>query len=142
MNYYNYKLKKYLIVLFWAITIFSSKAQVNLVPNPSFEDKFNCINNNYFLEQFIYNWSGGKGYYNTCRTFDFGVPNNISGYQNPKTGNAYCGIYTIASGGGQLRQYIQVKLNETLQVNNSYRVQFYVSLGDTFHANSNNLSSG
>ena len=126
------------MVLFCAISIFSAQAQVNLVPNPSFEDNFNCLNNNYYLEEFIYNWFGGKGYYNTCRTFDFSVPSNISGNQSPNSGNAYCGIYTRGVS-GQLRQYIQVKLLDTLHPNNRYRVSFYVSLGDTLHANCNSI---
>lgn len=141
MNYYNYNVKKYLIVLFWAISIFSSKAQVNLVPNASFQDEYTCNYSNLLLEDYIYNWYGGLGYFNPCINISsLGVPSNLCGNQWPRTGNAYCGIYTRALA-GQLRQYIQVKLLDTLHTNNRYRVSFYVSLGDTMHANCNSIGA-
>jgi hypothetical protein len=117
------------------------QSQTNLVPNSSFEDKFTCNDFNYYLETFIYNWYGGKGYYNVCRLSDFGVPVNISGHQYPRTGDAYCGIYTRANGSLPLRQYIQVKLTETLQAGKMYKVIFYVSQGDTMHANCNSIGA-
>jgi len=134
-------MKKCLIILFVTFNIISAKSQINLVPNSSFEDEYTCNYSNYLLEDYIYNWYGGRGYFNSCISIALGVPENILGHQYPRTGNAYCGIFTIASGGGQLRQYIQVKLIDTLQTNGKYRVSFYVSLGDTMHANCNSIGA-
>jgi len=43
-----------------------TKAQINLVPNASFEDTITCHSYD-LLEYNIYNWKGGLGYYNTCK---------------------------------------------------------------------------
>jgi hypothetical protein len=133
-------MKKYLILTFLAFRIFSVKAQINLVPNPSFEDEFSCNYTTLLLEDYIYNWYGGKGYFNSCISIVLNVPDNIIGHQYPRTGNAYCGIYTRFKLAPN-REYIQVKLNDTLQANGKYRVSFYVSLGDTLHANCNSIGA-
>lgn len=133
-------MKKCLILLFWTFSIISAKSQINLVPNSSFENGYTCNYSNLLLENYIYNWYGGRGYFNTCISNPLNVPENIFGHQYPRTGNAYCGIYTRFKLAPN-RQYIQVKLIDTLQSNGKYRVSFYVSLGDTLHANCNSIGA-
>jgi OOP family OmpA-OmpF porin len=116
-------------------------AQQNLVINPSFEDGITPTQPLFYLENFIYQWHGGFGYFNTNRVGDFGVPNNEVGHQYPYTGNAYTGIYTSMQSPTNLRQYIQSKLIVPLQNGLKYKVSFYVSLADTIHAYNNSIGA-
>ena len=84
-----------LIFLFvWAVSL---KAQVNLVPNPSFEICSPCPDN---VDQVIRatGWDRVREtpeYFNACagptNNFIY-VPTNQNGYQYAATGNAYCGF--------------------------------------------------
>lgn len=137
---------KKIIGLLISLYSFNLQAQTNLVLNPSFEDKFTCINTSLLLEDYIYFWYGGRGYFNTCFSSTSGVdvPNNQCGNQMPRTGNAYCGIYTFSKSTAPpfaLRNYIQTKFNQNLLVGKKYRVAFYVSLGDTMHASNNTIGA-
>ena len=119
-----FTMKKLIIMLCISTSVMQFtqvKSQPNLVPNYSFEDTLNCGSSQFYLEDIVTFWCGGRGYFNACRSFYFGVPNNIFGLQYAKTGNAYCGIYTAANGTSPLRQYIQTKLNAQLSVNKKYR---------------------
>ena len=131
-------LRKIICALLFCLEILFSnniKAQQNLVPNPSFEDTLLISGQNFYLEHHITNWNGGRGYFNANQVGSFGsVPSNDVGYQYPRTGNAYCGIYTYAKYTSPIRQYIQTKLKQKLVYNKKYKVSFYVSLGDTMHA--------
>jgi len=133
-------MKTLIIVVFLLFSIGNSKAQ-NLVPNPSFEDTLNCNDTYFYLEALVTHWRGGMGYYNTCRTNNLGVPNNITGFQYPRTGNAYCGIYTNLKYTTPIRQYIQTKLTQKLLNNKKYKISFYVSLGDALHAYTNSIGA-
>jgi hypothetical protein len=134
-------MKKIAIIVFLTLNL-KVQSQVNLVPNPSFEETFSCSDFNLiYLENFIYNWYGGRGYFNVCRVGDFDIPINICGHQYPRSGNAYCGIYTYLKNTYPIRHYIQTKLSETLIENKKYKVSFFVSLGDTLHANCNSIGA-
>lgn len=110
--------------------------QVNLVPNPSFEDYNSCPN---FLAELgkCYNWYNpnlsSPDYYNSCciQPYPNGadVPRNWPGYQFASTGNAYSGIACFADSLNQ-REYIAVRLADTLNQGKSYFVEFYVSLAN------------
>lgn len=136
-------MKKLVLILILFFIIKLGKAQPNLVPNPSFEDKFTCINTSLLLQDYIYYWNGGRGYFNNCFSSTSGadVPNNQFGNQTPKTGNAYCGIYTYLKNSYAIRHYIQTRLIDTLVQGKNYRVAFYVSLSDTMHAFNNSIGA-
>lgn len=116
----------------------SGKAQ-NLVPNPSFEEYYMCPDNamtpggsiNFTVE-----WSnpcsaGNPDYFHTCATTpSLMVPNNGFGIHSPRTGQAYAGFYTYGSNIPDVREYIQVRLKDSLKANYTYCVAFYVSLAD------------
>ncbi len=119
------------------------QAQVNLVPNPSFEDTIHCP----FMPGQIYyasHWSGPNGgttdLFNSCASISSGVsiPYNIVGNQNPRTGNGYAGIYTWVNG-VNLRDYVQTKIDSILIPSHKYCVKFYVSLQDTGNIACNNI---
>jgi hypothetical protein len=115
------------------------KAQTNLVPDSSFEDNYTCNGTTIFLEDFLSNWRGGLGYFNPCLNTNYNVPSNIVGYQFPRTGDAYCGIYTFGRNSYPIRQYIQAPLLATLEPSKKYLVSFFVSLGDSLHAFNNSI---
>ncbi len=119
-------------------------AQQNLVPNGSFEEYSQCPDpatvdpmpdNMIELAMGWYNPTGyTPDYFNSCVTVtnSYSVPTNGYGYQVPRTGNAYCGIYIPVRSGNSLREYIQTKLIEPLIAGEEYSVKFYVSLADNF----------
>lgn len=109
----------------------------NLVQNPSFEDTIGCPTD----EGQLYNatgWfnptQGSPDYYNACYSgggiFDMGIPSNWIGYQNPRTGNGYSGI-AVYTPLGESREYIEVRLKDTLESGKKYYVSLYVSLADS-----------
>ena len=135
-------MKTLLLIIVLIININISKGQQNLVPNSSFEDTITC-NGLEHLEFNIYYWRGGLGYFNVCRTFDRSVPNNEVGTQYPKGGDSYCGLYTYGKtlDFSTFRNYIQVKLINTLVATKRYKVEFYVSAADVLHAKSNSIGA-
>lgn len=154
----NYKINKYLrgnsLLLLPLFFIFSSlKSQVNLVPNPSFEQLDSCIVD--FQNQFIWPYvpiqlatpwdtlkSGGGGnggiLCNECFNPNpsIGVPKNISGgggsFQQPRTGKGYIYInfFKKAAPAVAWRFYSQTPLTTTLTSNKAYCVTFYASFSN------------
>jgi OOP family OmpA-OmpF porin len=135
-------MKKLILILLLNAIAKLGDAQINLVPNSSFENYFNLNANGNLVENFIYNWYGGRGYLHVNRSDPYySVPANGFGYQYPHTGNAYCGIYTYLKNSYPIRHYIQTRLMDTLTAGKKYRVAFYVSLGDTLHAFNNSIGA-
>jgi OOP family OmpA-OmpF porin len=106
----------------------------NLVPNPSFEDTITCP------------WTDDKINYATgwfkpsvsssdlLHTCSSTVPSNFFGYQNANTGNAYAGLYSYHTVGGvdsNYREYISIKLMDSLMQGEKYDVDFYISRSDS-----------
>jgi gliding motility-associated-like protein len=140
--------KTFYILLFFLIGgAVRLSAQVNLVPNPSFELYDTCPNS--FPDPgLIYSavpWfqpdtcimgstrlSSSSDYFNICTSNFFSVPSNGVGYQNARTGDGYAGIFFITGypSPSGVREYIEVKLLDTLKHNNLYYVEFYVSLAN------------
>lgn len=128
----------YQILLFFFLFIISflSKGQVNLIPNPSFEDYSECSTSP--LIQFLNNWfipegGGSSDYFNTCINPVWpimGVPNNSFGMQPPRTGNGYCGFGTFEDG-FDAKEYLRVDLIEELKPNRIYCLSFWLSLSDS-----------
>lgn len=106
----------------------------NLVPNYSFEVSDSCPQA-YTPVDIAPPWKqptyGTTDYFNACGTFGSGVPFNSAGYQPAQDGFAYCGIAMYAdSSGTNYREYIQVKLLDTLLADSCYKLTFYVALGE------------
>ncbi|MBI4929553.1 MAG: T9SS type A sorting domain-containing protein [Bacteroidetes bacterium] len=128
------------IFLFFSYSLFGQ----NLVPNPSFEQFDTCPNNIAQLNHAIpwfnpsdnQNISGSSDYFNSCYNnypnfYNADVPSNFIGNQNAKTGVAYAGFYVYGSYFPNAKEYIEVKLNNSLQANKKYCIEFYVSLADS-----------
>lgn len=110
------------------------KAQINLVPNPSFESYTICPNSQ-GQAKYAIGWENSgpsSDYFNSCAaTFtDFGVPINWGGYQPAASGNAYCGIGTYVTNTFVIngREYIGAKLLSSLNVGTKYFVALKVNL--------------
>ncbi len=130
-----------LYIAFLLFVAVSLPAQVNLVPNPSFEDSTECPFNPAI--EFASPWydpnNGSSDYLHSCNSGNYGVPNNTLGHQNARTGLAYAGAYTFTNNTFVFREYIQTPLISVLLVSRSYLIDFYVSLGDTFSIATHNI---
>lgn len=119
-----------IIIAFFLIICLNYDDQIvlgqNLVPNPSFEDTLNCSGP----------WSGGASLEiafpwfnpNSATTDYFANNNSNCGYQyynqNPRTGNAYAGFFGYLV---QTREYLEVRLDSSLQQGVKYCLSFYIS---------------
>jgi hypothetical protein len=114
------------------------KGQVNLVPNPGFEEYHQIPCNFGPTIQFCKNWFSATGggaspdYYSryslpNCYT---GVPLNGFGFEEPKQGDFYSGIYLFHKTNILVGEYIEVKLSSPL-LSKRYCVEFFVSLADS-----------
>jgi gliding motility-associated-like protein len=74
---------------------------------------------------------GTADYYNICAQAWalVSVPNNSLGWQNPYSGNGYCGFFAWSvSGGGAWWEYIRGRFEQPLIADHDYRISFYVAL--------------
>jgi OOP family OmpA-OmpF porin len=133
---------KLLLLFSLACFCFLARAQPNLVPNWSFEEKDDCPS---FVGDFAPvsfwidpNW-GSADYYNWCDTTNtVGVPSNVGGYQNAHTGDAYVGIATYH---WATREYVQAEFISPMIPQKRYEVEFYVSLPDSSNYASNEMGA-
>lgn len=110
-----------------------SQAQINLVPNPSFEDLVTCPNGVAQINKAVgwFTRAESPDLFHNCDTIanswwnNTGVPFNTRGYQQPLTGNGYAGLDTY---GNNFREYISAKLITPLSVGVRYYVSFNISL--------------
>jgi hypothetical protein len=123
-----------LIVIFLFCALFIKVHGQNLVSNPSFETHVNCPNAQAQLSYCSF-WFQPTGntpdYYNSCTTSYVDIPTNWYGFQYPHTGNAYAGFGARYSCSSNCREYIEVRLTDTLIADKKYCVSFYVSLADS-----------
>ncbi len=120
-----------LIFLFvWAVSL---KAQVNLVPNPSFEEKDTCpiTNGAIFLAEPWTSVYDGVSYFHECGANGFTAPGNKYGWENPLTGQAYIGFSEWVINSGYESQFAGVELTSPLITGKKYNVEFYVSMIDS-----------
>ncbi len=130
--------RKYYILILSIFFFEEAFAQVNLVPNPSFEQLVSCPNSqgqinlaNPWFQPFTDSngiQQSSTDLYSSCNNGSWGI-NNVNGFQLPKTGNSYIGA-SYYVGVVTHREYLEVKLNDSLLNNQTYCVTFYVSLAD------------
>lgn len=129
--------RKAQIITLFLLWLSSSKidAQVNLVPNYSFEDTISCpwAFGIFSVENWYSPTANTPDYLHKCNQdttpgFQSGY-NNQNGYQMSFSGVAYCGFsgqYNSQNG----REYIQVRLNNILGISKRYCIRFSLSLAD------------
>ena len=107
----------------------------NLVPNGGFENHIGCPSGNWQIN-YAKPWFSASStispdYYDTCNHGNLGVPKNLFGSQLAQdNGAGYAGIYVFGNNG--FREYLEVKLDSTLVLGQTYCLQFWVALPDTF----------
>ena len=111
-----------------------SFAQINLVPNPSFEDTVNCPDGIGGIEIATgwFNSGGSPDYFNSCANtgyLAYGVPYNYVGHQVAYDGNGYAGIVAWAS--FSQREFIGIELLQPLVSGNKYFASTYISRADS-----------
>lgn len=116
----------------------------NLVPNPSFEDSLQCPTALSQIAKCRY-WfspnSGSPDYFNVCNTISgngsVGIPINTWGSQTSHSGNAYTGIGSNVK--GDMREYLSVKMTDSLTAGKKYCVSFFANLSEFSFAATNSL---
>jgi len=103
----------------------------NLVPNPSFEEYDLCPDGDgqVWKAESWYIVEMTPDYFNACCTNQlqgFGVPNNILGYRNAATGNAYCGFVSYVDYSAASEKF-GVELISPLIIGTKYYVSFNLS---------------
>ncbi len=104
----------------------------NLVLNPDFEnhEDDHCTVMLGFFNKNITDWStpnyGSTDYFMTCN--ETKGRKNYNGFQNPKSGSAYAGIYVFTD--KNYREYVQGQLSEILEKGKRYTMTFYLSLAE------------
>ncbi|MBK9636893.1 MAG: T9SS type A sorting domain-containing protein [Bacteroidetes bacterium] len=117
------------ILVFFILPL--AEAQINLVPNPSFEDTVFCpiVLDNMDDVQDWSSFGNSADYFNGCSTTGMNVPNAVFGYQLSHSGNAFCGTITYHRGnssvGNNYREYIGAQLLSPLQIGTKYYFSFY-----------------
>jgi hypothetical protein len=115
----------------------ASFAQINLVPNPSFEDYSICPQ---FTDQMdlANGWTSYRNtpdYFNACATNGMNVPNSGFGYQYAHSGNAMAGLITFrrpnSPDGSNYREFIGCQLASPLQAGIKYYISFFVNFANT-----------
>lgn len=139
-------MKQYLFLLLILILNWVGFAQVNLVPNPSFENYSSCPTGHAELSKAVpwYDPTGATSdYFNACATVaSVSVPNQTSGmWQYAKTGVAFAGFFSRGMTGDDYREYIQVALVDSLINGNYYLVSFYVNLNNRSMRATNNIGA-
>ena len=144
-------MRTFLLIIIIAFYFKVSKAQPNLVPNPSFEDTVAIhFPTSPGIHSYTTHWYGRNAYYSeylpssnapAYSNSSFGVPLNGIGYQFAHSGIAYAGVHTYVNYSNPLRTYIQVKLSDTLITGKKYKVGFYVSLGDSMRTANNTIGA-
>ncbi len=125
----------------FSLSIQTSMAQLNFVPNDSFEDNAAFCNGSpgNLWDPAVPNWNSiivngsTPDLYRPCMNNNMQTPSNTAGVQTPSHGNSYAGLlgthsyYPFPNG----REYIQVQLSAPLIAGIPYRIQYKTSLAET-----------
>ncbi len=116
------------------LLLYLSGTSQNLVVNPSFEEKEFCPRD--FTAQMlttIKNWKqvgdGTPDYFHRCSKA-VGVPENIFGSQDARTGDAYIGMGTYLNNNSRYREYVFSKLSRPLAPGEMVCITLYYSAAD------------
>jgi hypothetical protein len=139
---------KKLVNLFLLFCFTKIGAQVNLIPNPSFEEDTACPNNFsqiYKLKEW-YSLNLTPDYFNKCYN-GFGkytsIPSNTFGYQNVANGcHSYAGLHTFVNPiNSTSNEVLGVKLTSQLLIGTKYFLSLDLSLSNTSKRASNKFGA-
>jgi hypothetical protein len=142
------------LLICWFINL-SASAQVNLVPNPSFEDTLSCPTIPGFdiaSTKFWTAYRGSPDFFHPCANNGpffpwgnpvLGVPLNRGGHQFPIHGDSYGGLYTYqGQNGSNLREFMGTILTTDLIIGTQYFFSCFVSNGDSVESNASTDNFG
>jgi OOP family OmpA-OmpF porin len=119
--------------IFCIVCVQLSFAQ-NLVPNPGFEEYFQCPgsynppgSNKNIAPGWISPTLGTPDLFNRCSFGNAGVPHNWAGVAHAHKGYGYSGIYAWINN-NNYREYLQAKLIDSLVEGKKYKVEFFFRL--------------
>ncbi len=145
-TFYNMnQLKKILLFLLFISSNTHLFAQQNLVPNHSFEEADSC--NDFLKFHLLDYWysptEGTPDLFSSCLDviYSYSVPINRYGYQPAQDGKAYVGIVCY-SDGYDYREFIGAQLKETLEMDQLYKIDYYVNLVNFAPFYTNNFGIG
>jgi hypothetical protein len=119
------------ILIFWLLCSCVYKAQINLVPNPSFEDYWSCPNssNQIYLLKNWFNANLTPDYINACGQPGVNVPTTPWGTKYPFSGDGMVifGCYISSTGFKNIREFVGSKLTQTLTIGTKYYASLKVS---------------
>ena len=124
-------MRQFLFGLVLCFPLYSSTQ--NLVPNFNFEKKVGCPLSlgkiNYCNDWFaLFNFS--VDYFSKCDLTNIvGVPNNVFGYQDARSDSSMIGLISYSTTSNS-REYVSVRLINSLQKDNFYKLTFYLSLAN------------
>lgn len=121
--------KTYVFLPFCIVASCLATAQ-NLVHNPSFEEHTVCPKElgkrQLYIEKWIQPTAGSIDYFHRCSD-KCGVPDNVVGYQEALSGDAYIGITVHHE---RYRVYAQAPLKHPLEKGKTYTVEYSVCLAE------------
>ncbi|MCB0698968.1 MAG: T9SS type A sorting domain-containing protein [Chitinophagales bacterium] len=127
-----------LLVVAASIQVF---AQTNLAPNGNFEQRVNCPTGLSQVTTNCVSWVQFTGatsdYYHRCGNTAAGVPLNALGYQQPASGDAYCGFYVHAN--TSWFEYIAAPLPQPLVKGKTYHISMSVVLSNQMKVATDNI---
>jgi len=121
---------------FLLLSVCFSFGQVNLVPNPSFEDTLGCPQGYPDLDTKCNNWKSFRAtpdYMNNCSSM-CGYYNQY-GFQQPHSGTAYAGFASYQTTLPNAREHIGVQLTSPLTIGTKYYISFFASPAFNVQAN-------
>ncbi len=105
--------------------------QVNLVPNPSFEEYLSCPDDLNQVDSLIAwkNYGNSPDFFHACATSFADVPFNSAGYQQPASGFGYAGLL-IYEGFTNYREFIGVELTSSLNAGTTYYASMKINFAN------------
>ena len=134
------------------IVAFTKIEAQNLVPNPSFEQFSNCPQGSFSITDYAIDWidptNASSELLDTCEHTPYIDFNNWP-YIYPRSGGAMAGVFIKNNGGScpvgtysnTYREYIEVKLTDSLQNNQLYYMEFYVAPSPYMMFGTHNISA-
>ncbi len=130
-------MKKITLLLFLLAIIINANSQ-NLVPNPSFEEYYDCPDQQgeFYVDFWFeppYKSDYSPDFFIDCSTANttVDVPENSKGFQYPYEGEGYAGVFCYGYNSDQ-REYIEVQLISPLIEGQEYEFAMQVSLPERF----------
>lgn len=137
-------MKNLIYIVLFLFFVSKLQAQLNLVPNWSFETYTACPNAASSLpgaSPWTAPTANSSEYFNACAVPPYNVPYCGASFQYAKNGNGFAGLWIVNGPGLNYREYAQVALTSTLIAGGCYYGEFYVNLHNKIKYACNNLAA-